>query len=212
MAFYDSDVYDSWGGTGTKVETNYEYFSLDEILNLLSKKGICNDSKEEKLLSIIAINNEKFNPFLVRKDKEDGKYKIKSSVFGSFDFCDIRTNIKKLDYNNNKALGCTYNGGYFSRYRKYWDYECPLKYVYMKIKAPLNICHNGIYINLNGTEAIVTNGIDGTIISRHKTTIDECLELVISRYNKYKMLKNDILTDNEIEKIIRNLNYVKERG
>lgn len=210
MAFYDNEVYDSWGGTGVEVETIHEYYSLDEVLDILIQKGISIESKEEKLLVInTIIEGDDLYPYLIRKDKKDGKYKVNFSIFGSYGFCDIRTNIKKLDYSNNKAIGYTYNGNYFTKYRKKWDYECPLKYLYMNISAPLNIQHNGVYVNLIGSEAIVTNGVDGSIISRHKTSIDECIELAKARYYRNPIDKNGTLTEQKIEKIIRKLEYIK---
>lgn len=191
MGFYDSDVYDSWAGTGEDdgYDPEKEDIELIDIVKVIAEKGAIDLSSKQEIFFAMLVASKVFyqdnlTPYLIRKGE------LKESSFGCV-YSESHTGIKRIDYKNKKAIGSTYSGGYLSRHRKYWDYECPIKYVYVNVQAPLTLQCEGIYISLDGTEAVVINPETGRVISRHRVSIDEAICLLVENYNKCKRSKWD---------------------
>lgn len=192
MGFHDSDT---WGGMswfddpGPEYNEKkiVEYVELDEIKNLFQDFI---DSPEKELFVIAMVLNcqydsKKFVPYLIKKDKEQNIYQMRESVFGrdETDFCDIHTNITEINFTSKKASGVTYNGNRFNFHRKYWDYEIPIKFVYINISP-------STYVNIIGNELVTaySNGI----AERKKCDIKEAIALA-SKYYKSRKVERHML-------------------
>ena len=169
----------------------YDYLTVDEILEILTTNGICNWTKEEQLLSIIAVLNGSYigiRPFFVRRKK--GKEKMESTVFSRY-YKGGEANVYNIDFENNTAT-------LIERTK----YKVKLNNIYVKLGR--------LYVNLNGTEIITTNNIDSSI-TRRKTSIDECIEIAKDIYSQYRKKKNKF-TAEDIDYAVNKLKiYVKKR-
>ena len=207
MGFYDSDMYDSWGGTGGKYEPDLTQVSYSELLVALHENGIVSKDNSDLLFGLYLVNRtERFET----KDEGIAVMRKGSQMFGAgfgTEYNPARTGVTKLDFVSSKAIGKTFNGGRWTRHRKYWDWECPLKFLYFYARVPFPYrTYTEFFINFTGTEVVIVDE-DWKVLKRHRTKPSEAIEFLKASYERCPYWADGF--DEVLEKIQRKYKYIR---
>lgn len=207
MGFYDSDMYDSWGGTGGKYEPDLRQVSYSELLVALHENGIVAEDNSDLLFGLYLVDRtDRFE----NKDEGIAVMRKGSHMFGAgfgTEYNPARTGVTKLDFLNSKAIGKTFNGGRWTRYRKYWDWECPLKFLYFYARVPFPYkTYTEFFINFTGTEVVIVDE-DWKVLKRHRTKPSEAIEFLKVSYERSPYWVDGF--DEVLEKIQRKYKYIR---
>lgn len=207
MGFYDSDTYDSWGGTGGKYEPDLRQVSYSELLEAFHENGITSEDNSDLILGLFLANridrweNKSDKIALMRKGE------MFEAGFHEYGWNPARTSVEKLDFHANKAIGKTFNGGQWSKHRKYWDWECPLKFLYFYARVPFPYrTYTGFFINFTGTEVIIVDE-DWKVLKRHRTKPSEAIEFLKILYERSPYWADGF--DDVLEKIERKYKFIR---
>lgn len=209
MGFYDSDVYDSWAGTGGEYKPDTTTVSYSELLDVLYENGLVDKDNSNLIFNLFLVNrtdrfeNKDEKIALMRKGQE-----MFEAGFGTFSYNPAKTGINKLDFKEGKAIGQTFNGGRFTRKRKYWDWECPLKFLYFHMYVPQKVICNpvGFFMNFTGTEVVIVNE-DWKVLKRHRTKPSEAIEFLKISYESNPYWADGF--DEVLEKLSRKYKFVR---
>lgn len=186
MGFYDSDTWNPISGAEPGFSDGKESpkVSYAELLDALHENGLVAEDNSDLILSLFLVDrtdrydirNEKIA--LMRKGQE-----MFEAGFGTFSYNPAKTGVIKLDFKEGKAIGKTFNGGRFTKNRKYWDWECPLKFLYFHMYVPQKVRCNpvGFFMNFTGTEVVIVDE-DWKVLKRFRTKQSEAIEFLKACY------------------------------
>ena len=207
MGFYDSDVYDSWGGTGGEYKPDLRQVSYSELLEALHENGIVADDSDLLFGLYLVDRTDRFS------DKAEGIAVMRKGSqmlragFGTWYFNPAKTGVNKLDFQSSKAVGKTFNGGQWTKHRKYWDWECPLKFLYFYARVPFPYrTYTGFFINFTGTEVIIVDE-DWKVLKRHRTKPSEAIEFLKISYERSPYWADGF--DEVLEKLKRKYKFIR---
>ena len=155
-------------------DSSIKFNSVDDLLTELTKVSGMKDTYQNKLWLLYTISIDGRNSIYCKSNDSNIAIIRKGNVVDISQFEKmIYSNNIRIDYvdvSKRKVYGKTFNNPRDSFYRKYWDYESELRFLYFRVDG-----YKNLYINFTGTEVLVKNDSG---FNKFKTTIEDSVEFM----------------------------------